>query len=111
VSFEYNEFGTLSINHSDAGFNCCPGELGASFVIDGNTITITETEDLSGGGCHCLCLFDLEYWITNVPPGEYDIVINGPYLPAGDQPLEFTLDLSSPTDGMHCAARTGYPWD
>ncbi len=110
VLYEYDEFGTFSIYHGMAAFNCCPSELGATFSIEGNTITITEYEDLDQGGCLCLCLFDLEYAITNLAPGEYNFVINGPYLPTGDQPLEFTLDLTGPTNGMHCEARSDYPW-
>ena len=110
VSYEYNEFGTLSIYRGMAGFNCCPSELGASFSIDGNTITITEIENLDDGGCHCLCLFDLEYEIVNLPPGEYNIVIEEPYLPSGDQPLEFIINLTAAGSGTFCVERTNYPW-
>ena len=110
VSYEYNESGTLSIHRNMAGFNCCPTFLWADFSLDGNTITITEIENMENGGCHCLCLFDLEYVITNLVPGEYNVVIVEPYLPDGDQPLEFTVDLTLPTEGTHCEARSNYPW-
>jgi len=110
IEYAYDGDGTLSFTHVNAGFNCCPTYLAADFDFDGNTITITESENLEGGGCYCLCLFDLEYEIVNLPPGEYNIVIEVPYLPSGDQPLEFIINLTAAGSGTFCVERTGYPW-
>ena len=110
LEYSYDEDGTLTFVHVNAGFNCCPTSLLVDFSFDGNTITITESENLEGYGCYCLCLFDLSYVITNLLPGEYNIVVEEPYLPMGDQPLEFTVDLTLPTEGTHCEARSNYPW-
>lgn len=110
LEYSYDEDGTLTFVHVNAGFNCCPTSLLVDFSFDGNTITITESENLEGYGCYCLCLFDLSYVITNLPQGEYNIVVEEPYLPTGDQPLEFTVDLTLPAEGTHCEARSNYPW-
>ena len=60
--------------------------------------------------CDCLCLFDLDYEITNLPPGVYTIRVNEPYLWEGAEVLEFTVDLSAVPSGSHCVYRDHYPW-
>lgn len=59
--------GYLYLNHVDAIFNCCPGELNASVKVDGNLITVSEwsTED----GCKCICPYDLSYEIGPLQEG------------------------------------------
>ena len=110
VTYEYDGSGTLTLKHENAGFNCCPEYLTADFEFDGSTITITEREVLDQGGCLCLCLFDMNMAILNLPPGQYRMVINEPYLSGNDQPIDFMLDLDSATSGMYCLERTQYPW-
>jgi hypothetical protein len=106
---EYSYDGqTLFLKHINSAFNCCPGEISADIHIDGNMITISENE--KEAGCLCLCLFDLEYKISNLEPGEYTIFINQLYLEDNDQVLEFTLQLCSGTSGTFCLIRTHYPW-
>jgi hypothetical protein len=111
IRYSYNETtGLLSFNHINAAFNCCPSELLAEFSVDGNTITVTEDENLDMGGCLCLCLFDLDCIIAHVPAGIYQLVIEEKYTATGP-PLEFTLDLTGPvTDELFCVPRDGYPW-
>lgn len=110
ISYEYDGSSVLTLNHGNAAFNCCPAQLLADFAFDGNTITITEREVLDQGGCLCLCLFDLDLQILNLPPGQYHVVVVEPYLGGGDQPLDFMLDLGGATSGSHCVERTQYPW-
>ena len=93
----------LSLTHINAMFNCCP-EIGADISIDSNTITIEEIE--FSGICDCLCLFDLEYRIPDLPPGEYRIIVLEPYLPNGDEPVDFIVDLVSSPSGIHCVSRS-----
>ncbi len=103
------EDGTLSINHINAGFNCCPIIL-ADITIEGNLITISEIDSLDGGGCDCNCLFDVNYEITGLQAGVYHLVVDEPYRQNPDEPIDFMLDLSATPSGRHCEDRTVYPW-
>jgi hypothetical protein len=107
ISYEYDGEGILSVYRANAGFNCCPERLYVNVSQDGNTITVTEQEILEFGyGCACLCLFDLEFLIANLPPGQYDLVIEELYA----EGITIPLDLTSATSGEHCVERTDYPW-
>jgi hypothetical protein len=112
VFWEYDGQSVLSIHHKNAGFNCCPLEQFAELVSFSNGVLVmAEDEILEGGwGCECLCLFDVDYSVKRLPPGEYTIRIIGMYL-YGNPPLEFTVSLTdSPSDGSHCITRDHYPW-
>jgi len=109
LSYRYDGQGVLTLDHVNAGFNCCPGEISAEITIEGNTITITESEE--GAYCDCNCLFDLEYRITGLDPGEYTIHVIEPYATGPeDEQLECTADLSTSPEGSCCVTRTHYPW-
>lgn len=112
AQYSYDETSnTLSLTHVNAGFNCCPEELLAEITFSNDTITIIEDESYGEwGGCFCLCLFDVNYTITELPPGEYTIVIEGLELNPDDEYLAFTVDLTgNPTD-EYCVTRDYYPW-
>lgn len=108
IDYQYNGVDTLNISHINAGFNCCPGDITGEIAYSGSRITITEQEN--NAGCHCLCLVDLEYRIVNLAPGQYTIRIVEPYIDAGDQVMELTLNLSGETFGSFCLPRDHYPW-
>ena len=108
IDYQYNGNNTLTLTHINAGFNCCPGEISADIQFNGNIVTITEREQEQG--CKCLCLFDLDYEIANLAPGEYTLRIIEPYIEGNDQVLEFTLQLQSATSGSFCLPRNDYPW-
>jgi hypothetical protein len=110
VAYQYDGAGVLLLRHVNAGFNCCPTEILAEVTIEDGIISIVEDESLEGGGCFCLCLFDVDYSIDNLPSGEYTIRVYGMYLQEGDQILEFTVDLGSSPSGIHCVYRDHYPW-
>lgn len=110
IAWQYDGFNTLIINHINAGFNCCPLEFPADFDFDGNKIIITENEILENGGCLCLCLFDVDYQLSGIVPGEYVIRVNGMYLNGENQEIEFTVDLSETPSGTYCVTREYYPW-
>jgi hypothetical protein len=107
--YQFDGQGVLTLKHINAGFNCCPGEINADINIDGYSITITEREGTNG--CHCLCLFDLDYQFENVEPGVYQVEFIEPYTNEDDEPLIFTLDLSQADSGEFCVKRAHYPWD
>ena len=109
LEWVYDGAGTLQIKHVNAGLNCCP-VIVADIDVVGSTIIIEEIDSLYNGGCHCLCLFDIDYEIANLPPGQYTVQVIEPYLPPGDEPLEVTVDLMAMPTGSHCVLRTSYPW-
>ncbi len=107
IEYHYDGEGTLTLRHINAGFNCCP-EIAAAISIESGVITIEDIE--LSGDCDCLCLFDLDYEIVNIEPGQYFLMVIEPYVNELDDPLEFDVDLSSATDGVFCVYRYHYPW-
>jgi hypothetical protein len=107
MEYQYDGQSLLLLKHVNAGFNCCP-EIAADISIEDNLITIEEIE--LSGDCDCICLFDMDYEIRDLPPGEYTITVVEPYVPEGEQVLEFTVDLVSSPAGSFCVYRDYYPW-
>ncbi len=107
VEYEYSN-NTLVLTHANAGLNCCP-IIVADIRVIGSDIIIEEIDSVIAP-CDCNCLFDINYVINNLPPGEYTLRVIEPYLHPEDTPLEFLIDLSEPTSGVHCEKRTHYPW-
>jgi hypothetical protein len=111
IEYQYDGDSVLQINHINAGFNCCPGIILVQIDIEADIITIEEREYYDSlGPCYCLCLFDLDFAINDVEPGEYTIKVIEPYVMEGDESLEFTVDLSSPSEGSYCVSRSHGPW-
>jgi hypothetical protein len=111
IEYQYDGEGILLLKHVNSGFNCCPDEILGEITLVGNIITITENESLEpSGGCDCLCLFDVDYQISDLPPGEYTITVDQLYLQPGAEILEFTVDLTSTSSGEYCVQRDYYPW-
>lgn len=106
IEYSYSR-GSLSLQHINTAFNCCP-EMEAFVTVSQDTIVIAEHETV--GGCHCLCLYDLKYRIIRLPPGEYRVIVHQEHLQEGDAPLEFTIRLRAPTSGRYCVTRNHYPW-
>jgi len=108
LDWEYTSEGTLEIRHVGAGFNCCPGEIYADITITGEEIVIEEREQESA--CDCLCIFNVEYEVTNLKPGKYEIRVIEPYLRGEDEPLVCAIDVTMSSSGKCCAERNHYPW-
>ena len=111
IDLQYDGAGTLTFTHVNAGFNCCPQLISAQFNFDGSTITVTEYEQFGPwGGCLCDCLFDIQFQITLLPPGEYHLVFVEPYRDPTEPALDFTVDLTQATNSETCVTRLIYPW-
>lgn len=108
VEWHYTPDGKLMLKHINAGFNCCPGELTADITFSGDTITIEEHEQEAL--CHCLCLYDLDYEISNLETGTYRVRFIEPYVDPRETPLEVTIYLESNPNGSFCVKRPQYPW-
>ncbi|MFH2036266.1 MAG: dockerin type I domain-containing protein [Candidatus Zixiibacteriota bacterium] len=106
--YAYDGIGTLALIHYNAGFNCCPDGLSAEINFTDNTINISEVEE--GGFCDCNCLFNLNYEINNLPPGEYTVVFTEPYRHEAEPILEGTIILESTVSDIVCVPRYFYPW-
>jgi len=97
----------LTLNHINAGFNCCPGSLYCDIKMINDTIIIQEFE--KEALCDCDCLYDLEIELTGVFPKIYYLKFIEPYI--GDQEkLFFQLDLEHNNQGSYCVTRKRYPW-
>jgi len=117
LKWEYDGEGLLEVTHVNAGFNCAP-EIEATTSLDprpvsggpSGTIEIVEHEIL--GIADCLCLFELEYTLSELPPGTYRVEVSEDpgCLDEGDVPLEFTLVLESAGADSFCVGRDHYPW-
>jgi hypothetical protein len=62
---------TVTIFHDDALYNCCPDAFAYTVVQDDSLIFVTETEDLTSGGCDCWCCIDLSVEIGDFAPWIY----------------------------------------
>jgi hypothetical protein len=107
VHYEY-ENNKLTVIHENAGFNCCT-DFSATVQIDGDTIVITEGEQ--GMYCACLCLYDVEYEIAEVPCGQYLLKIVELYTHESDTILQGEIDLCEEATGQFCVQRIYYPWN
>jgi hypothetical protein len=109
LEWEYTKEGALKITHLGAGFNCCPGDIYADITITGGEILIDEKE--KEHACRCLCLFTIDYEVTNLKPGKYKIRVIEHYVTEADEPLVCTIDLTAGSSGKCCVERQHHPWD
>lgn len=73
VRFETSD-GTIEIYHLQTMYNCCCS-VDSEVLQDGFWIDVHEYEHLIGGGCDCLCCFDIEIVIAGLAPGDYTLSI------------------------------------
>ena len=69
MRWEYDGESVLRLTHVNAVFNCCADSVGGAIAVDGQEIVINEAEWLTMP-CFCICPYDVEYEIVNLPPGE-----------------------------------------
>lgn len=98
----------LELTHENAGFNCCPDDIGADISVRGGLIVISEWE--RNAPCDCNCLYDIEMVIEDLQPGAYTLSFEEPYRSSHDMELRFAIDLSTEPEGRICVPRTHYPW-
>ncbi len=97
----------LKITHANAGFNCCPEEITCNAELTGNKLILTEKEKTPG--CNCLCIYDIDIEVSNLNPGEYNLIIVELYRGVQEE-LSNTINLNLNPNGEFCANRTEYPW-
>jgi len=112
ISFTYDLEGHyLWMFHYNAGLNCCVDTIAGDYTFGPDLVVIEEIE-VPEGMCDCICLHGVEHEIFNLEPGVYTFRFVEPYLPPGQEPLEFTIDVAEYDGrlGLRCVDRTGYPW-
>jgi hypothetical protein len=62
---------TLNVVHRNATYNCCPDDIAITLSVEGAVVDITEEEDLTTGGCFCLCCYNVEATAVDLAPGAY----------------------------------------
>jgi hypothetical protein len=107
LEYQYDGQGTLLLTHTNTGLNCCP-DFAAVVSMAAGVITIDETP--VAGNCECLCLFNLDYQVVDLPSGTYQVIVREQCLSGEDLPLQFTVDLVSAPAGSVCLERNHYPW-
>ncbi len=61
------------LTHAGAMYNCCPEPILYDVDAAGGTLTVVERV-LEETPCDCICCFDLEVVVADVPPGDWDVV-------------------------------------
>jgi hypothetical protein len=108
VHFLYDDANNLlTLNHINAGFNCCPIEITCHVSQSKDTIIITESEKMPA--CNCDCLFDLDIEVQNVVKHVYQVKFIEPYA-LEMTPLIIEMNLNEISQGEFCVIRKGYPW-
>ncbi len=109
VNYSYDPSNNiLSLQHINAGFNCCPESLYCSIKLVNDTILIQEFEKSSL--CNCCCLFDLNIEIEGVDSKMYTIKFIEPYR-NDEEELIFKVNFVQQNSGSFCLVRNSYPWD
>jgi len=60
----------VHVLHSNAEYNCCPDDIVISLTVEGNVLHFAEEEVLSTP-CFCICCYDVEATVVNLPSGTY----------------------------------------
>jgi len=109
IVWNYNVNGKLTFTHVNTVFNCCPLELRGWVYINGSSIHIVEEEIFEFEPCPCMCLYDMEYELTDILPGTYTVYFENPYLPSEDWLLTI-INVETDPVGEFCIERFDYPW-
>lgn len=114
ITFWTDSANTLHVKHINAAFNCCMESLTVTIQTKGEVALITESDNMESGGCRCICLYDAEYEISNLPAGVHKIEIAEPYAKLDqwteEQPLCCSLGEPVTDTTMCCVDRCHYPW-
>jgi hypothetical protein len=108
VSYTYSNQ-TLLLTHFNAGFNCCPETISATFSLQNDTLYVFENE--SESLCDCNCLYDLGMEVNQLNTGLYVVKMVEPYVGNSAEELTFSINLNDSTSGTYCVDRNSYPWN
>jgi len=91
--------GMVSIQHYNAYHNCC-SIIANVVTVDGFNIYVTDTEPLHGQ-CWCICYFDVEAVLSDLPAGNYSIeyTYDADEHPSSEEWLTENLSITVPEWG------------
>ena len=75
---------TLHVVHRNAAYNCCPDDIVISLSVQGNLLRMTE-EEIVTIPCFCICCYDVEATVVNLPSGTYTVEFCWDDLESGGQ--------------------------
>jgi hypothetical protein len=108
IYYSFNESSeVLTVNHINAGFNCCPGKLSCNVSVSGDTLIIKEYE--KSALCDCNCLYDIEIEISEITINHFIVKIVEPYC-GNQEKIIFEINLDASPVGTFCVTRKFYPW-
>lgn len=105
ITYNYDGESRLELTHVDLLANCCATDLLGAVTFEGSKILITEGERTDDGACRCVCSYDMNIVITDLPPGDYRIVVDENYMFDGYDDLAFNVSLATKTNGSFCVTR------
>lgn len=108
VAYEHDGSSLLTIEHSNAVFNCCADSAAVAVRVARDTLFIEESQYfVHTDACRCVCPYDFNYEIPEVLPGVYTVLVIGPYAADLDDTLSFEIDLTDDATGVYCVTS---PW-
>lgn len=93
IEYKATADGYLSIKHVNSVFNCCPDTIKTNAAVEGNSISIVESE--AGPKCDCICGYDLAYMIGPLSNGKYTLIFSRDT----HEFLRFTINYNSSLRG------------
>lgn len=97
--------GAVSLTHTGAMYNCCPEPILYDVAAAAGVLTVTERV-LEESPCDCICCFDLEAIVSDVPPGDWEVVFRWLDAESGSwQELTGSVTVPAPVcaDAPHAA--------
>ncbi len=91
LAYTYDGQGVLQLTDISTWFNCCVIKINGYIWFHDGEIEILETEfNKEDEVCDCYCPYDLNYEVTDLPPGNYLIRLRI----SPDAPYVYWVDLS-----------------
>ncbi len=97
--------GAVWLTHTGAMYNCCPEPILYDVAAAAGVLTVTERVQ-EETPCDCICCFDLEALVTDVPPGDWDVAFRWLDAESGSW-RELTGSVTVPASSIPAAPHAG----
>jgi hypothetical protein len=108
IEWQYDN-NILSIQHKNAGFNCCFDSILISVNNNSGIIEISEKE-VGKNRCACNCPRDIDFKIKSLSQGIYTFNIKEALKIDEFTPISFEAELKNGNKGLIRFERPFYPW-
>jgi hypothetical protein len=99
IEYTYGDDNVLHLFHSNATFNCCPGQIITEVSVRNDTVFVAEDDLMEA--CRCICPFDVMIDVERLVSGQYTVYVTCPW-PNDNRPISFPLDATAPASGVYC---------